>query len=178
MAPVTSSVGAAWCTFGGVKYIRIWGLRGHVHGQAHSFLLLPEASDRVGRRNCWAAVFPLRSWRCRQRRHEHLIRILERIGPPGADDRVNLSAWRTRIRAHVPGAGVLLSDDRARTQMAQVVVRDPSTGFRHHLSVPPRFGNPETKTFQKFTTARARIHAALAWTFGLKPDAYAPALEA
>ena len=78
----------------------------------------------------------------------------------------------------MPGLGVILSDDLARPRLVQVVVRDPSTGFRHHLTVPPRFGNPHTKTFQNLRTSAARIQAALAWTFGIKPEEYAPALEA
>ena len=177
-APRTSWVGAAWCTFGGVKYVRVWGLRGHVHSQAHSYLSLPEASDHESRRCCWGMVFPNRFRRYAERRLVRLARILERIGPPGEDDRVNLNLRWAVVRAHVPGLGVILADDGARIQQVQVVVRDPSTGFRHHISVPPRFGNPRSKTYQELGNARARIHAALAWTFGMKPEEYAPALEA
>jgi hypothetical protein len=107
-----------------------------------------------------------------------LRRVLERVGPEGEDDRVNLNLQRAVVRAHVPGLGIILSDNGVRTRLVQVVVRDPSTGIRHHLSVPPRFGNPRTKTFQGLRTAEARIHAAVAWTFGMKPDEYAPTLEA
>jgi len=177
-APKTSAVGAAWFTRGGVKCVRVWGYRWHTTGLEHSYLFLPDPSDKEGIRCCWASVFPRRFFRLRVRRQERIRRILEHVGPPGEDDRVNLSLARARIRAHVPGLGVILSDDRARTQLAQVVVRDPSTGHRHHLSVPPRFGNPRTKTFRGLRTAEARIHAAVAWTFGMRPEEYEPALEA
>jgi hypothetical protein len=177
-APRTSWVGVAWCTFGGVKYVRVWGLRGYVHSQAHSFSFIPEATDRDGRRCCWAKVFPARFLRYRERRRDWVQRVIERIGPPGEDDRVNLNLRWALLSAHVPGLGVILSDLSSRTQLIQVVVRDPSTGFRHHISVPPRFGNPRTKTFRELRTPEARIHAAVAWTFGMKPDEYEPALEA
>jgi len=177
-SPNTSAVGVAWFTRGGVKCVRVWGYRCFTTGAEHSFLFIPEPSDQEGIRCCWASVYPRRFFRLHARRQERIRRLLERVGPPGEDDRVNLSLAWARIRAHVPGLGVILSDDLARTQMAQVVVRDPSTGFRHHLSVPPRFGNPRTKTFRELRTAEARIHAAVAWTFGMRPDEYEPALEA
>ena len=91
---------------------------------------------------------------------------------------MNLILRGASLRAHVPGLGIILSDRSTRTQLAQVVVRDPSTGFRHHISVPPRFGNPRTKTFRELRTAEARIHAAVAWTFDMRPEEYEPALEA
>ena len=177
--PRTSLVGVAWITLGQVKFVRVWGCRPRCEGWAdHSYLFLPDSADSEGRRCCWASVFPWRYFKFRERSQERLQSVLERLGPPGEDDRVNLNLRQTLIRAHVPGLGVILSDNRVRTELVQVVVRDPSTGFRHHISIPPRFGNPRTKTYQRLGNARARVHAALAWTFGMKPEEYAPALEA
>jgi len=172
-----SVVGVAWVTLGEVKYVRMWGQRGFLSGVAHSFAFLPKPSNREGLRSCWALTFPRRFSKLVTLRVERRRRILERIGLPGSDDRVNLVLRSACIRTHVPGLGVILTDDLARPRLVQVVVRDPSTGFRHHLTVPPRFGNPKTKTFRMLGSSAARIQAALAWTFGLKPEAYAPALE-
>jgi hypothetical protein len=175
----TSVVGVAWITLAGVKYVRVWGERCYSpDGPSHCHLFLPDPSDRDGMRCCWALVFPGRYLRLRAHRVERLRRFLERLGPPGEDDRMNLNLWTARARGYVPALGLILSDDLARTRVVQVVVRDPSTGLRHHISVPPRFGNPQAKTFQRLGNARARIHAAVAWTFGMKPEEYEPTLEA
>ena len=174
----TSVVGAAWTTARGAKHVRIWGMRRLACGFPDPFLFLPEASDGDGLHHCWALTFPERFTRFRDARALRLRRILDRIGPPGEDDRVNLALRVTRIRAHVPGVGVILSDNLARPQVVQVVVRDPSTGLRHHISVPPRFGDPNSKTFQRLGSSAARLRAALAWTFDMGPEEYAPALEA
>jgi len=177
--PFTSVVGVAWMTLAGVKYVRVWGERCHSHGgPGLRHLFLPDPSDREGMRCCWALVFPPRYRRLRARREERLRRFLERMGPPGEDDRMNLNLRFALVRAYVPGLGLVLSDDLARTRLVQVVVRDPSTGLRHHMTVPPRFGNPRTKTFQRLGSPRARIRAAVAWTFGMRPEEYEPALEA
>jgi hypothetical protein len=174
----TSVVSAAWTTIMGEKVVRLCGSRRRSCGFSDPFLFLPGAWDGDGLHPCWALTFPERFTRLRQIRARRLLRILDRIGPPGGDDRVNLALHVTSIRAHMPGVGVILSDNFARPQMVQVVVRDPSTSLRHHISVPPRFGDPQSKTFQRLGTSAARIRAALAWTFDLKPDEYAPALEA
>jgi hypothetical protein len=173
-----STVGVAWFTLGGVKYVRPWSRRRHLAYRPQCGLFIPAPSDRMGLHVCWGMTFPRRFSRLRERRAERVRRILDRIGPPGGDDRVNLALRVTRIRAHVPGVGVVLTDNLARPRLVQVVVRDPSTGLRHHISVPPRFGNPAYKTFQKLGTSASRIRAALAWTFDLKPEEYDPALEA
>jgi hypothetical protein len=174
----TSVVGAAWTTARGAKHVRVWGMRRLACGFPDPFLFLPEESDRQGLHACWALTFPERFTRLRHVRARRLQRILDRIGPPGWDDRLNLALHVARVRAHVPRVGAILSDDLARPQVVQVVVRDPSTGLRHHISVPPRFGDPQSKTFQKLGNSVARIQAALAWTFDFKPEEYAPALEA
>jgi hypothetical protein len=177
--PFTSVVGVAWITLAGVKYVRVWGERCRSHGgPGLRHLFLPDPSDGEGMRCCWALVFPRRYRTFRDLRVERLRGILERIGPAGEDDRVNLNLRTARVRAYVPGFGLIMSDGLARTRAVQVVVRDPSTGFRHHISVPPRFGNPRSRTFQKLGTAGARVHAAVAWTFGMRPEEYDPALEA
>lgn len=175
----TSAVGVAWFTVLGRKFVRVWGSRGDVSGPRHALRLLPGTpGDPEGLHRCWAATFPQRSSELRQRRAERLRRTLERFGPAGEDDRTNLALWWVRVRAYAPGVGLILSDGLSRPQTVEVVVRDPSTGLRHHLSVPPRFGDPGSKTFQSLGSAAARVRAGVAWTFGMKPEEYAPELEA
>jgi len=82
-----------------------------------------------------------------------------------------------------------------RSYRCYLVVRDTTTGEAHILRVPPRFGNSQTKAFSDYAECRPiskklrpenrlqarmdnRIHAAVAWTFGLKPHEYTPAVEA
>ena len=81
--PLTSAVGVAWFTRGGVKCVRAWGNRWHATGPEHSFIFLPGPSDKEGIRCCWASVFPRRFFRLRTRRQERLRRTLEHMGPPG-----------------------------------------------------------------------------------------------
>lgn len=59
-----------------------------------------------------------------------------------------------------------------------LVVRDSSTREAHVLRVPPKFGNASTNFFAKFSGAKARIKAAVAWTFARQPAEYAPGVEA
>jgi hypothetical protein len=128
-----------------------------------------------GRRSAFQAVFPHRRALAVRRRAEHTRRLIERFGPSGDDDR--LSIIQPVIRAYAPGFGAIISDDRKRPMIAQVVVRDSTTGQRHAIAVPPRFANPQSATFQRLVTPRARVHAAVAWSFGLKPEEYVPQIE-
>jgi hypothetical protein len=72
-----------------------------------------------------------------------------------------------------------------------LIVRDSTTGEGHILRVPPKYGNAETQFFSKFesqtgwgkrlklrTAEQRRIHAAVAWTFSLKPHEYNPEVQA
>ena len=59
-----------------------------------------------------------------------------------------------------------------------LVVRDSTTGEAHILRVPPKFGNSDTQFFGKFSNARERIQAAVAWTFSREAGEYAPTHQA
>lgn len=64
-----------------------------------------------------------------------------------------------------------------------LVVRDATSGERHVLRIPPRFGSTRSATWKRYVDDRGcgntdgLIHAAVAWTFGLKPEEYSPAIE-
>lgn len=113
---------------------------------------------------------------------------LDRIGPRGEDDRLTVSEPYRVCRGQDPEGrpAILVADrpsqlvgawcagvrSRGRGEPAvQVVVRDPATSERHHLTVPPEFGRP----LAAGERARDRIRAAVAWTFDLAADAYSPA---
>lgn len=68
-----------------------------------------------------------------------------------------------------------------------LIVRDTTTGECHIMRVPPKYGNSETQFFGSFnqqnewgkrlklrTADERRVHAAVAWTFDLKPEDYHP----
>ena len=57
---------------------------------------------------------------------------------------------------------------------AYLVLRDATTGERHILRVPPRFGSTRSATWRRARSAEDLIHAATAWTFGLRPAQYQP----
>lgn len=64
-----------------------------------------------------------------------------------------------------------------------LVVRDATTGERHVLRIPPRFGRYTSATYRRYERpggydAAGLIHEATAWTFGLKPADYRPTTEA
>ena len=80
-----------------------------------------------------------------------------------------LSSILTPYTFDISGTGSLLS--------VQVVVRDPSTGHRHALTVPPRFAHPRSKRYGHLGE-RERIHAAIAWTFNLRAADYRPDIAA
>lgn len=77
---------------------------------------------------------------------------------------------------------------------AYLVVRDSTSGERHMIRVPPRFGRtsatkrgmgwrvqdfiPGSSRAPGMTDSEMRIHAAVAWTFGMLPGEYRPQLEA
>lgn len=67
---------------------------------------------------------------------------------------------------------------------AYLVVRDASSGERHVLRVPPRFGSTRSATWKRYLDesgtgdADGLIHEAVAWTFGLRPQEYSPGVQA
>lgn len=122
----------------------------------------------------WAAVYPDRAVKKQALLRQRTQRILDKRGLPGDDDRFLLRYFE--ISALSP-AGVLVCDNKFRPTVAQVVVTCPSTGFRHCIGVPPKFVNPKTKCYQSFKSEAARVHAAIAWTFGLTPEEYQVAQE-
>ena len=57
---------------------------------------------------------------------------------------------------------------------AYLVLRDSTTGERHILRIPPRFGSTRSATWRRARSAEDLIQAATAWTFGLRPSQYQP----
>lgn len=109
-------------------------------------------------------------------------RLTRRFGAAGQDDSLRIRRPYCIARAR---EGWIIADRpdelveayvcgawrRKGEPVVQVVVRDPATGRRHHLTVPPKFGVPLKKE-----SAANRVHAALAWTFGRSPRTYAPTI--
>jgi hypothetical protein len=104
------------------------------------------------------------------------------FGPQGDDDRVlqmdpTVICWSGRgaiLAERLGPQGERRRGANDRTRIVQVVVRDPANGHRHHLTVPSYFALP----LRSGESAARRVHAAVAWTFGLTPDEYRPATEA
>jgi hypothetical protein len=113
--------------------------------------------------------------------HAYRVAGLDRIGPRGDDDRVSVFAPHEVYRDMARNA-VMITSRPGRygvewwldSTIIQVVVRDSTTGLRHHLTVPPRFARP----LEPGETPQDRIQAAIAWTFDLEPREYAPTVEA
>lgn len=101
------------------------------------------------------AGFAIGTRRCR-------VLIVDEFAPQGDDDRVQV---RLPIVIASSDEGVVVTDESGR--VCQVVVKCSTTGTRHQLTVPPKFGRPLGKESEA-----DRVRAALAWTFGLKPDQY------
>jgi len=62
-----------------------------------------------------------------------------------------------------------------------LVVRDATSGERHVMRIPPRFGRYTSATYHRYMDRGDRaglIRAAVAWTFGLRPEEYHPQVEA
>ena len=98
--------------------------------------------------------------------------VVARYGESGDDDRSQVSSGRV-VCAGMTGAVVRTEERRPRLWEVQVVVTDPAKGTRCHLGVPPQFGIP----LREGETAEERVHAAVAWTFGLRPAQYRPGVE-
>lgn len=130
------------------------------------------------RGSAWELTFPSRASQLAERRRERLARLLEEVGPEGDDDRLAIRSAYDRHLAAACDGGLLVSDHATRPRVVQVVVRDSTTGRRHHITVPPKFATPSSKTYQKLGSSAARVKAAVAWTFSLAPSEYAPTCEA
>lgn len=169
----TSRVGAVWYTAAdGRKHVRVCGDRVSISGRHVSYLF--GANCEPG----WAAVYPTRAARANYLQFERAKKAIDRVGPAGDDDRLQIFH---PLPVAVSEQGVLVADHATRPRVVQVVVRDTTTGQRHHITVPPKFATPTSKTYQKIVAKdgkRGLIHAAIAWTFNLTPAQYAPALEA
>lgn len=97
----------------------------------------------------------------------------QHYGLPGDDDRVSPMS-PTAVCACLAGAIIHDGQPSLRRRVTQVVVTDPAHGTRCHLTVPAHFSRP----LGTGETAAQRVHAAVAWTFDLTPEQYAPAVEA
>lgn len=98
--------------------------------------------------------------------------LTARFGEAGSDDRLQVRS--PYAVADAGDRGLIVTDNPFRPRVVQVVVTDATTGLRHHLTVPPRFG----KRLAAGESAADRVLAAIAWTFGLAAAQYAPAVEA
>jgi len=99
--------------------------------------------------------------------------VLDAVGPQGEDDAVQI---REPYLICDSLLGVVIGDHPTQPTIVQVVVRDSTTGQRHHLTVPPRFGRPLNSA--KHETSYDRCRAAIAWTFGIAPSQYRPTVQA
>lgn len=170
----TSYVLAVWYTDRReCKHVRIAGKRVAARSSSYG------RSNGAGhiRSDGWAAVYPERAAKLQSCRIDRCRKAIERVGPAGADDRL---AIVSPILIAVGDDGSLLVSD-PRRQSAQVVVRDTTTGQRHHITVPPKFVRPDSKTYQRLTADGSRrplVQAAIAWTFGLAAEEYRPTVQA
>lgn len=59
-----------------------------------------------------------------------------------------------------------------------LVVRDATSSARHILRIPPRFGRYTSATVKRLANSDDLTQAAVAWTFDVRPEEYAPQLVA
>lgn len=164
----STRLGLAWWTDGlGRRHTRLEVDRLGISGRHVSCIW---SANR--RWTAWERVYRDRAETLRRRLYERTQRRLSRLGSRGEDDRVSIVS--PILLAEGP-EGVLIADRAVRPHVVQVVVRDATTGQRHHLAVPPKFG-PGSRTWERLGSAAARVHAAIAWTFRRAPEAYAPAV--
>ena len=173
-AAETTDVVVSWWTDGrGRKTVRITTSRGRANHTRYG----SGRGTATPRDSAWEWTFPRRASKLSNRRAERTAQLLDRIGPEGSDDRLLIGTWARHLGAAAPN-GLLIADHATRPKVVQVVVRDSTTGQRHHITVPPKFATPASKTYQRLGSSAARVHAAVAWTFSLEPAAYAPSVEA
>lgn len=98
------------------------------------------------------------------------------MGKEGNDDRIRI--LYPLLVARAENGLIIRSQEEDRNglpQIVQVVVKDSTTGLVHFLTIPPEFGKEKITDKEE---ARKAVHAAIAWTFGMNPEEYAPAIEA
>ncbi len=156
---------AAWYTNRG-KHVLIQGRRDYAQRRSYGQGTATVNLDSAG----WSDVYYERASKLKDAKVERARKAIQRVGPEGQDDR--LQVWRPIVVEYGKN-GLLVADERGR--QTQVVVRDSTTGQRHHITVPPRFGNPKSKTYQK--NRGNLVQAAIAWTFNMKPEEYQPQME-
>ena len=131
----------------------------------------------------WSAVFPGRASRLQVCQEKRVKTLISKRGVQGQDDRLQI--WQP-VYSALSEEGFLIKNHETNPNCGCVVVTDVTTGQRHHIIVPPKFVKPKAKTFQKAekfgkknfgSKERGRVIAALAWTFGLKPEEYKPTIE-
>lgn len=179
-AASTTVLTLAWCRRGRKKIVRVEAGRYPAKQSAYGRSTRDRRAvyrrpTREQAREVWSVVFPERASRLRELRAHHLKLRLARLGEPMKNDRLAIPLWSAHVSAYVPGQGLLLSDNPLRPKIVQIVVRDPNTGYRRHITVPPRFANPATKTFQRLQAeggGARRFRAALAWTHEHSSDEY------
>lgn len=74
--------------------------------------------------------------------------------------------------------GMIIADRKHCPGRVQVAVCDATTGTRHHITVPERFGAVGSEFFRRLRTPENRVRAAIAWTFDLTAEEYHPEIEA
>ncbi len=103
--------------------------------------------------------------------------LTDRFGPQSDDDRVTIMSALLVADGGVSGMVIAARDvgteQRPQEVVVQVIVRNPADGTRCHLTVPSQFGLP----LWEGESAAGRVHAALAWGFGLTPAEYRPGVE-
>ncbi len=98
------------------------------------------------------------------------VLVAHEYAESGGDDMLQIDGV-PRVVAYSDEGVVIRSRDG---RIVQVVVRDATTGKRHQITVPPKYG----RDLAKGKVEADRVHAAIAWTFGLRPDQYRPELVA
>lgn len=179
-AASTTVLTLAWCPKGRKKIVRVaadrYPAKQSAYGlSTHDRRAVYRRPTREQAHEVWSVVFPERASRLRELRAHRLEHRLARLGEPEKNDRMAIPLWSAHVSAYVPGQGLLLSDSPLRPKIVQLVVRDPSTGYRRHITVPPRFANPATKTFQRLQAeggGARRFRAALAWTHEHSAEEY------
>lgn len=166
----TSVVGIAWWTDGvGRTTIRVTGARTTARSGSYGNTT---AINPFGYARPWAMVFPQRAAALETNIARRITRLIAKRGKQGADDRLQI---RRPEYSALAREGFLIADSARRPALATVVVTDATTGQRHHISVPPRFADPSSKTYQRLTAwlgERGRVIGALAWSFGVAPEKY------
>jgi hypothetical protein len=157
----SSVIGAAWYTAGSRKFVRVWGWRGS--NLRKPPVQVPGCDDRgscVDIHLVWSEVFPQRAARLRALRRIRLERILSRYGPLPVTAGIDLD--RIVVLGHAPGVGVMIGDRRTRPREVRVITAGSTPDECRVVPVARRFGDDQSKTFQRFAgDTPGRVAAAL-----------------